>query len=55
MEEGIKELKYFVINEMGKLKYYNYEAIERQDRVKSDKLEADGLWDGISELQFIGN
>lgn len=57
IENKIQEFKYFIINELPKLKYYNWDLITKEDRIKSHKLESEGLWDNhllpISNLDFV--
>ena len=35
----------FIISELPRLKYYNYELVTKEDRNKAHKLEAAGVWD----------
>jgi len=45
IEKKIVNLKHFVLNDIAKLKYFNWEPVTKEDRTLANKLESQGVWD----------
>jgi len=45
IEKKIVNLKHFVLNDIVKLKYFNWEPVTKEDRTLANKLESQGVWD----------
>jgi hypothetical protein len=45
VEDKIRELRFFLINEMPKLKYLDWEPVTKEEKQRAIKLEGEGVWD----------
>lgn len=49
----IPEFRYFIINELSKLRYYNWEPVTKEDRIVSADLKSKGIWNDNSKNNKI--
>ncbi|KAF2075579.1 hypothetical protein CYY_003122 [Polysphondylium violaceum] len=51
IEKRVDEFRLYVINELPKLKYLNWTTVTKEERTKAAKLEADGFWVKLQQIQ----